>query len=486
MVLQRDQENPVWGWGEPGESVVVRIAGQTHATEADSGGAWKVHLDPMSAGGPFRMRIRGEETTVVYEDILVGEVWVCSGQSNMQWPVNAGNDPDLEKLTANFPEIRLITVPQVGTQERQKDFSGAWTPCSPNSVGDFSAVGYYFGRRLHQTLDVPVGLIDNAWGGSAVESWISRDLLEANADYSALMDRWEASEAEEEPAKAMADYEAALREWNAANAKAKAAGEAAPPSPRRSGGRLSGQHRPGNLFNGVLYPIIGYGIRGAIWYQGESNASRAYQYRNLFPTMIRQWRDLWGQGKFPFYWVQLADFRDEVSEPTDSDWAELREAQTMTLDRLDHTGQAVIIDLGEAHDIHPKNKQDVAKRLARLALAQDYGLDIVARSPRYESMTVESGVALLKFKDVGSGLDTFDIRTPIGFTIAGEDRQFVPANAEIVDAETIKVSAESVPDPVAVRYGWADNPICNVQNKEGLPLTPFRTDAWPGVTAGAH
>ena len=432
------------------------------------------------------MRIRGNENQIVYQDILVGEVWVCSGQSNMQWSVNAGNDPDLEKLTAKYPEIRLITVPQVGTQTKQHDFVGSWAHCSPETVGDFSAVGYYFGRQLHQTLDVPIGLIDNAWGGSAVESWISRDLLEANADYSALMDRWEADEAAEEPAKQMAEYEAALVEWNKANTAAKATGEAAPVGPRRTGGKLSGQYRPGNLFNGVLSPIIGYGIRGAIWYQGESNASRAYQYRNLFPTMIRQWRDLWDQGAFPFYWVQLADFKNEVDAPAESDWAELREAQTMTLDRLDHTGEAVIIDLGEAHDIHPKNKQDVAKRLARLALGQDYGVDIVARSPRFASMTIESSAVLLKFTDVGSGMDTFDVRVPVGFTVASADRKFVPATAEIIDAETIKVSAAGVANPVAVRYAWADNPICNVQNKEGLPLPPFRTDEWPGVTADNH
>ena len=236
----------------------------------------------------------------------------------------------------------------------------------------------------------------------------------------------------------------------------------------------------------MLHPIIGYGIRGAIWYQGESNASRAYQYRELFPLMIQNWRDEWKQGDFPFYWVQLADFRDEKSDPADSDWAELREAQTLSLDRLPHTGQAVITDLGEAHDIHPKNKQDVGKRLARLALAQDYGLDIVAKSPRYDSMSREGNKVILTFKDVGGGLDTFDVRTPVGFTIAGENKEFAHATAKITGKDTIEVWSESIGSPTAVRYAWSDNPVCNVQNREGLPVTPFRTDEWPGVTSDNH
>ena len=247
----------------------------------------------------------------------------------------------------------------------------------------------------------------------------------------------------------------------------------------------SNQHRPANLYNGVLKPLIGYGIRGVIWYQGESNANRAFQYRELFPLMIQNWRDEWNRGDFPFYWVQLADFRKEKPEPADSDWAELREAQTLALDRLPNTGQAVIIDLGEADDIHPKNKQDVAKRLARLALAQDYGFDIVHQSPRYASMSRKGNKILLQFSQVGGGLDTFDIRTPIGFAVAGEDRQFFHASAKIIGNDQIEVWSDAVNKPIAVRYAWADNPVCNVQNREGLPLTPFRTDDWR-ITVDSH
>lgn len=485
MVLQRDQANPIWGWADEGEVVTISIASQRHTARTKSDGRWKVKLDSLPAGGPHTLQILGKNS-LSFEDVLVGEVWVCSGQSNMQWAVNSSNDADLEKLTAKFPQIRHITVPLIGTQEPQLNFKGNWQHCTPESIGDFSAVGYFFGRQLHQTLDVPIGLIDNAWGGSSAEAWVRRDLLEADDRYNALISRWEKTESTYNHEEAVAKYEVALEDWKKTSDKAKLENRPAPRRPRAPRNPLGNQHRPGNLYNGVLYPIIGYGIRGAIWYQGESNASRAYQYRELFPLMIQNWRDEWKQGDFPFYWVQLADFRDEKSDPADSDWAELREAQTLSLDRLLHTGQAVITDLGEAHDIHPRNKQDVGKRMARLALAQDYGLDIVAKSPRYDSMSHEGNKIVLTFKDVGGGLDTFDIRTPIGFTIAGEDKEFAQATAKIIGKNTIEVWSDSIESPAAVRYAWSDNPICNVQNREGLPLTPFRTDEWPGVTSNNH
>ena len=249
---------------------------------------------------------------------------------------------------------------------------------------------------------------------------------------------------------------------------------------------LTGNQRPGNIFNGVLHPTIGYGIRGAIWYQGESNASRAHQYRDLFPLMIQHWRDLWQQGEFPFYYVQLADFRDENPEPGDSDWAELREAQTMTMDKLDEVGQAVIVDIGEGRDIHPRNKQMVANRLARWALANDYGYDIHHRSPTYQSMERKGNIITLEFTNVGQGLYSFDTREPQGFAIAGEDRKFAWAKARIVSENKVEVWNDNISHPVAVRYAWADNPVCNLFSREGLPLTPFRTDDWPGITVGRH
>jgi sialate O-acetylesterase len=390
--------------------------------------------------------------------------------------VKQANDGDLEAKTAKYPKIRLISVPQVGTQEPQDDFKGKWEVCTPETAANFSAVGYFFGRQLFQTLDIPIGLIDDAWGGSACEAWVRRDLLEKDEKYQPLIARWEQTEKTYDAAKAKASYDEAV-------AKAKAAGKAAP---RAAGNPLTGNARPGNIYNGVLKPTIGYGIRGVIWYQGETNAGRAYQYRDLFPLMIKSWRDEWNIGDFSFYWVQLADFMAEKSEPGESSWAELREAQTMTMAKLPNTGEAVIIDLGEARDIHPRNKQDVAKRLARWALARDYGIsNIPYHSPQYKSMEKQGNKIVLSFDHIGGGLYTFDTAAPVGFAIAGDDKKFVWADAKLVGNDKVEVASDKVTDPVAVRYAWADNPICNVYSKEGLPLTPFRTDDWKGVTADA-
>jgi sialate O-acetylesterase len=480
MVLQRGQNDRVWGWADAGEEVTVRFNGQSKTTKAGADGKWTITLDPMPAGGPFAMTVEGKNT-VALDDVLVGEVWICSGQSNMQLAVSEANDGDLEARTAKYPEIRLITVPQVGTQEPQEDFKGRWEVCTPDSVKSFSAVGYFFGRQLYQTLGVPIGLIDDSWGGSACEAWVRRDLLAADEKYGPLMERWEKTEKNFPQAKAA--YEEKLSAWREASEKAKADGEKAPPRPQDPEGQMRGNARPGNIYNGVLKPTIGYGIRGVIWYQGESNAGRAYQYRDLFPLMIRSWRDEWKQGDFPFYWVQLADFRFEKQEPADSDWAELREAQTMTMGKLPSTGEAVIIDLGEGRDIHPRNKQDVGKRLARWALARDYGLDIPYHSPMYRSMERKGEKIVLTFDHVGRGLRPFDVPEARGFAVAGNDREFVWAETKITGKDQVEVWSSRVPNPVAVRYGWATNPVCNVYSMEGLPLTPFRTDDWPGVTA---
>ncbi|MCA8983718.1 MAG: sialate O-acetylesterase [Planctomycetaceae bacterium] len=483
MVLQRNQQNPVWGWDDPGTRVTVAIHGQTHTATADDSGRWRVKLNPLEAGGPYTLSVRGTSAREL-QDVLVGEVWVCSGQSNMAWRVAQANDPDLEQLTAKYPQIRLLHVPNRASQESEKNFDGAWQVCSPETVGNFSAVGYFFGRQLHQTLGVPIGLINNAWGGSSAEAWVNRDLLEQDGRFTSMLEQWKKTEATYDHEKALADYNVRLRNWQEADKAARAEGKPSTPRPQPPRDPLTGNHRPGNLYGGCLHPIIGYGIRGAIWYQGESNAGRAYQYRELFPLMITNWRDEWQQGDFPFYWVSLANFRRVVPAPAESTWAELREAQTMTLS-LPNTGEAIIIDLGESDDIHPRNKQDVAKRLARHALARDYGFDIHAASPRYESHEVQGNKIVLNFQDVGATLQTIDVREPIGFTIAGEDRVFVPADARIIAGNKIEVSSPVVAKPVAVRYAWADNPVCNVRNNLLLPLTPFRTDEWPGITAEA-
>jgi len=485
MVLQQGQKNRVWGSADPGEEVIVTIASQKHIARADAKGKWQITLDSLAVGGPHTLAVTGKNKLAV-EDVLVGEVWICSGQSNMQWEVRQANDGDLEAKTAKFPKIRLISVPQIGTQEPQDDFKGKWEVCTPETAATFSAVGYFFGRQLHQTLDVPIGLIDDAWGGSACEAWVRRDLLEKDEKYRPLIARWEQTEKNYDAAKAKTANEKQLTDFREAAVKAKAEGKAAPQLPRLAPNPLTGNSRPGNIYNGVLKPTIGYGIRGVIWYQGESNAGRAYQYRDLFPLMIQSWRDEWQIGDFSFYWVQLADYLAEKTEPGDSSWAELREAQSMTLRKLPNTGEAVIIDIGEGRDIHPRNKQDVAKRLARLALARDYGLtSLPHESPRYNAMEKQGNKITLQFFNVGGGLYTFDTTNPVGFAIAGSDKKFVWADAKLVGADKIEVTSDKVSDPVAVRYAWSDNPVCNVYSREGLPLTPFRTDDWPGSTADA-
>lgn len=478
MVLQQGTPDRVWGWAEPGEEVSVSIADQTKTAKAGDDGKWLVTLDPLKVGGPHTLTVKGKNE-IKLEDVLVGEVWVCSGQSNMQWSLGQANDGDIESLAANFPQIRLISVPQVGTQEPQSDFNGQWDLCTPEKAKDFSAVGFFFGRQLHETLGVPVGLIDDAWGGSACEAWIARDILAADEKYQPLLERWE--QIEKNIPQMQAAYEKQLAAWKEAAAKAKAEGKQPPRPPRSPDSLLHGNARPANIYNGVLKPTIGYGIRGAIWYQGESNAARAYQYRDLFPLMISSWRKEWDIGDFPFYWVQLADFRGEKPEPAESDWAELREAQTMTMSKLPNTGEAVIIDIGEAKDIHPRNKQDVGKRLARWALARDYGVDVPYHSPQYKSMEQHDGKVVITL-DHARGLRTFDVAELRGFAIAGADKKFVWAKAKIVGPNKIEVWSDEVKEPVAVRYAWADNPVCNVYGASGLPLTPFRTDDWPGVT----
>jgi sialate O-acetylesterase len=489
MVFQQGIKNKVWGKGDPGEQITVTLGGQSHATTAAADGTWHVFLDPVQEyGGPHTLTVKGKNT-VTCNDVLIGEVWVCAGQSNMQWSVNQSNDPDLEKAAAKFPNIRLISVPQVGTQEPQWNFNGTWQQCSPETVGNFSAVGYCFGRQLHQTLGVPVGLINNAWGGSAAEAWVKREKIVAHPTLKAIHERWRDEEAKYETVKA--EFTKKMAEWTVAAEKAKTEGKPEPAGkPQDPDVRMKGNARPGNIHSGVLTPSIGYGIKGAIWYQGETNVGRAYQYRDLFPFMIKSWREEWGLGDFPFYWVQLADFKAEKAEPAESEWAELREAQTMTMKALPKTGEAVIIDIGEGKDIHPKNKQDVAKRLARWALAETYKVPgIACRSPLYKDMEKQGSKIVLSFDNVGAKAADwrpFDVAEPIGFTIAGADKKFVAAKGVILPDGRIEVSSEAVAEPVAVRYAWADNPVCNMYSAAGLPLTPFRTDDFPGVTAAAQ
>ncbi len=480
MVLQRDHANRVWGRGVPNEKLLVTIAGQSVTTQANDKGEWKATLKSMSAGGPHTLSVKGS-SEVSIKDVLIGEVWVCSGQSNMSMAVGNSKDKQFEILSSDYPKIRLLTVPRLGTQKPQEDFEGAWQVCSPETSGAFSAVGYFFGRDLHRVLDVPIGVIHTSWGGSAAEAWVRRDVLAKEPRYKQMLTEWDEYEASFDADAVAARYEKQVARWKEQAVAAKAAGKPLPRRPRAPRNALEGQHRPANLYNGMLRPLLGYGIRGAIWYQGESNSSRAAQYRHLFPLMITNWRQDWGIGDFPFYWVQLADFRSEVDEPGDSDWAELREAQTMTLS-LPNTGQAVILDLGNSVDIHPKKKQDVARRLARVALGRDYKQQVAWESASFQNAAFSAGKAVVTFKRPNGVIRPFDSQTIQGFAIAGKDRKFYAAQVKSLNNGAFEVSSEHVPEPVAVRYAWADNPICNLFDLSGLPVAPFRSDDWPGIT----
>lgn len=480
MVLQRDMPVPVWGWADAGEKVTVKAAGQTVTAAPGSDGKWSAKLAPLSVGGPITVTVSGKNT-ITMNNVLVGEVWFCSGQSNMQMSVKSSNDSEKEIAAANFPQIRLLSVPLRGTQEPQAEFQGKWQQCSPESVANFSAAAYFFGRELYKNLNVPIGLIHCSWGGSSCEAWVKRSILEADPQYKELLEKWDRDCENYDPAKVKAAFETQMAKWRKDAAAAKAAGKEVPRAPRNPGDIRTGQHRPANLYNGMLYACMPYAIRGALWYQGETNAGRAYQYRDLFPLMIKSWRDEWKQGDFPFYFVQLANYMAEKPEPSESGWAELREAQTMTL-KLPHTGQAVIIDIGEAKDIHPKNKQDVGKRLALWALAKDYGKNIVFSGPMFKSAEKQDNKMVVHFDHVGGGLVAKNGPALKGFAVAGADHKFVWADAQIV-GDTVVVSSSQVSAPVAVRYAWADNPVCNLYNQAGLPACPFRSDDWPGVTA---
>jgi len=476
MVLQQNQANPIWGWESPGAGVTVKFGDQTKNATAGTDGRWSVKLDPVPANArPQTLEVSSGSEKVQLEDVLVGEVWMCSGQSNMGFNLASDWNGDLEALASTLPNLRLIKVPLVGTQTPQSDFNGSWKASTADTARGFSAVGFLFGRYIHQIVGVPVGLIDNAWGGSAAEAWMRRSTLESDPRFATLIQNTVKAEELKMSEKAKSDYEAALQKHKQALERAKASGERPPRAPQSPEAWLSGNQRPGNIFNGMLNPTIGFGIKGVVWYQGESNASRAWEYTQLFPKMIEEWRKEWNQGEFPFYWVQLADFMPESPTPVESSWAELREAQTKAM-ALPNTGQAVITDLGEGKDIHPKNKHDVAARLVRWALAKDYGIQIPFRSPEFKTLAISSGKAIVTVDCFGSALRTFDVEEARGFIVCGEDRVWHNAKGKVLGKDKVEISCDEVPNPVAVRYAWANNPVCNLTSSEGLPLTPFRTD----------
>ncbi len=480
MVLQQKSKVPVWGWADPGDEVTVAFNGQTRRATTDASGEWSVELKSMKHGGPFEMTVSADGESKVFKDVLIGEVWICSGQSNMQWTVAMAGNPEKEIADGNHPGIRLFQVERVTAETPQADCKATWTACNSETIKDFSAVAYFFGRTVHQELDIPVGLIHTSWGGTPSEAWTSRAKLEATPLAKPILERWDAMVADYPAARPV--FDKAIGEWNEAARKAKEAGQPEPANKPQAPLAPDNPHRPASLYNAMIAPLVPYAFQGAIWYQGETNAGRAYQYREIFPAMITDWRETWEAKKHPFLFVQLANFMARKDEPGDSAWAELREAQLMTL-RLKDTGMAVIIDIGEAEDIHPKNKQDVGRRLGLAALAGTYKKKIEFSGPMYKSMKAKDNEIRVSFTHA-SGLEARGGALK-GFAVAGEDKKFVWADARI-EKNTVVVSASGVTIPVAVRYGWADNPDATLYNAAGLPASPFRTDDWPGITIDAR
>lgn len=437
MVLQRGREVPVWGTANDGEEVTVEINGQKAKATAKEG-KWMLRLAPLTAGGPTTLTISSGSKRIDLKNVLIGEVWICSGQSNMQWPLEKTTNAEEAISAASNEKIRLFTVPRKTTPEPQSEVDGTWVTCTPETARGFSAVGYYFGKALEKALGVPVGLINTSYGGTPAEAWTSKETL--------------------------------------SNDPALAPTLGYVPDVKNA-------HRATGLYNAMIAPLVPYAIAGAIWYQGESNAGRAYEYHQLFPAMIQDWRSHWGQGDFPFFLVQLAPFKKIKEEPGESDWAELREAQRLTTHRLPNTGMAVITDVGEEDDIHPQQKAPVGERLALAARGIAYGEEITFSGPEYRSLRIDGNKAIVQFDHVGKGLVAKD--GPLtGFTIAGADGKFHKADAEIQGNEVV-VTSKEVPHPVAVRFGWADYPVVNLWNADGLPATPFRTDHFPMITRTA-
>ena len=635
MVLQRDIIIPVWGWAKPGKRVVVSMEGQEANAIADKAGKWRAYLPSMKAGGPYTLTVSGDNK-VSFSNVLIGDVWLCSGQSNMAMNMRPGPlavyNVEQEIAAANYPTIRLFNVLSRTSLAPKHDLDNVkWQVCDPTTVPDTSAVGYFFGRELSKHLNVPIGLINSSFGGSAAEAWTSPEALRALPDYTKVIDEYPdrvRRNAIETPkyAKRLAKWEANLDSLDAGYKKGKpiwaaptcddkawtamtlpcnwedagyptfdgfmwfrkevevpaswaekdlklglgtindmdraffngvevgrfeqregwtrprvydvpaklvktgrnvitvrvydvggrggicgtatdmwlklASGDpalvtlagpwrcmqgldlqAAPKKPEEPVFKEGNSHLPTAIYNAMILPILPYGIRGAIWYQGESNADRAYQYRTLFPAMIQDWRTRWSLGDFPFFFVQLASFYPVDPKPVESTWAELREAQTMTLAQP-NTGMAVTIDIGDAGNIHPRNKQDVGRRLSLWALHDVYGESLAFSGPLYSKMILEQGKIRLNFSHVEGGLVAKGGILK-GFAVAGEDHKFVWADARI-EGETVVVSSPGVPNPVSVRYAWANNPECNLFNGAGLPASPFRTDTWPGITDGKH
>jgi sialate O-acetylesterase len=463
-VLQQGVAVPVWGTANDGEKVTVGFRNQTVSAIAKNG-RWLVRLKPLKAGGPFTMTITGE-SSIVLTNILVGEVWLCSGQSNMEFPLARAANAQQVIPTSTDSQLRLFTVPRAASDEPRTETGGVWKQSGPETATNFSAVAWFFGRDLRRARQVAVGLIHSSVGGTPAEAWTSRATLEAEPELKRILDRYAETVRNFDQEKAVAQHQAALEKHKEAVAQAKAEGKEPPRPPRAPENPLRTNRRPCGLYNAMIAPLEPYAMAGAIWYQGESNSGRAAEYRRLFPAMIKNWREAWGQGNFPFLFVQIAPEKDMTPE--------IREAQLLTWQTVPRTAMAVITDVGEDQDIHPTKKEPVGKRLALAARAVAYGENLEYSGPVYRALAVKGSSAVLSFTHVGGGLEAKDGELR-GFTLAGEDGNFAPATARL-DGARVVVSNPAVTKPVAVRYGWAHTPDVNLYNKDGLPATPFRTD----------
>jgi sialate O-acetylesterase len=496
LVFQQGKPLSIWGWAAPDEDVSVQFAGQTRAARADLDGRWRVILDPLPANAsPQEMKVSGKNNLTL-KNLLVGEVWICSGQSNMQWTVSQSANPQQEIEAANFPQIRMFNVERATAMSPADDVKGSWKEANPGNVGQFSAVGYFFGRHLHQVLKVPVGLINTSWGGTRVEAWTSRESLEERPCAAQMLSDWDGIRQSWDATAENARHEVAKAEWQAQVQKIRKDNAALPadkqvkppPAPRPPDDPNKTPHHPAVLFNAMVAPLIPYSIQGAVWYQGESNQKRAFQYQELLPNMINDWRTRWNS-EFSFYIVQLAGFgngQPVAKEPGLPDtWAELQEAQYLTAITLPRCGLVVTNDIGEEKDIHPKNKQEVGRRLALWALAHDYGrTNTVFSGPMFKNAVVEGARVRVQFDHVGGGLKTRDGGELKHFQIAGQDQKWAWAEAKIEGSEVV-VSSSAVPNPVGVRYAWAAWPEgANLINAEGLPASCFRTDEFIPSTLG--
>jgi sialate O-acetylesterase len=482
MVLQRDRAVPIWGKADPGESVTVKFGNQAKTAVAGADGKWIIRLSPMRASAtPQTMVVEGRNR-IELKEILVGEVWLVSGQSNMQLLLSETANGEQATAGANHPLIRLFNVSRQVAFKHAPPPLGVWRACTPESVKEFSAAGYYFGVELEKELNAPIGLLNSSYGGSQAEAWTPVEYLLASPDLKPTVDRtkiWD-----EERPRVKSDYNEAIKKWRVEADKAKAAGARPQPSPAVPDA-LREYRVASSIYDGMIGPLIPFAVRGAFWYQGESNEARAQQYGLLLPTMIRAWRERWGEGDFPFGIIQLPNYRDPKPDPADEPWSFIREAQRQTAETMRNTGLIVTIDIGEARDVHPKNKLDVGKRMAHWALAEVYGRKITSTGPMYQSAKTAGPKIVLTFAEAGAGLKIRDGDKLDEFAVAGADHKWVWAEAKIAGKNRVEVWSPAVAQPLAVRYAFNNNPKHpNLTNETGLPASPFRTDDWPGPTDG--